>query len=53
LLEGVALRYFNVFGPRQDPNGPYAAIVPSSSRGDRRDADHDLRRRKSDADFRT
>jgi UDP-glucose 4-epimerase len=24
----VALRYFNVFGPRQDPNGPYAAIVP-------------------------
>jgi UDP-glucose 4-epimerase len=28
LLEGVALRYFNVFGPRQDPNGPYAAIVP-------------------------
>ena len=28
LLEAVALRYFNVFGPRQDPNGPYAAIVP-------------------------
>ena len=28
ILEGVALRYFNVFGPRQDPNGPYAAIVP-------------------------
>ncbi len=28
LLECVALRYFNVFGPRQDPNGPYAAIVP-------------------------
>ena len=28
LLEGVALRYFNVFGPRQDPNGPYAAVVP-------------------------
>jgi len=28
LVEGVALRYFNVFGPRQDPNGPYAAIVP-------------------------
>jgi UDP-N-acetylglucosamine 4-epimerase len=21
-------RYFNVFGPRQDPNGPYAAVVP-------------------------
>jgi UDP-glucose 4-epimerase len=28
LIEGVALRYFNVFGPRQDPNGPYAAIIP-------------------------
>lgn len=29
LVEGVALRYFNVFGPRQDPNGPYAAVVPA------------------------
>ena len=25
---GVGLRYFNVFGPRQDPNGPYAAVIP-------------------------
>lgn len=24
----VALRYFNVFGPRQDPNGAYAAVIP-------------------------
>jgi nucleoside-diphosphate-sugar epimerase len=24
----VALRYFNVFGPRQDPNAEYAAVVP-------------------------
>lgn len=24
----VGLRYFNVFGPRQDPNGPYAAVIP-------------------------
>jgi len=24
----VALRYFNIFGPRQDPNGEYAAVVP-------------------------
>lgn len=24
----VALRYFNVFGPRQDPSGPYAAVIP-------------------------
>jgi UDP-N-acetylglucosamine/UDP-N-acetylgalactosamine 4-epimerase len=27
-LEPVGLRYFNVFGPRQDPNGPYAAVIP-------------------------
>jgi len=28
LIDGIALRYFNVFGPRQDPNGPYAAVIP-------------------------
>ena len=27
-LPVVALRYFNVFGPRQDPDGPYAAVIP-------------------------
>ena len=27
-LETVGLRFFNVFGPRQDPNGPYAAVIP-------------------------
>ena len=27
-LEYVGLRYFNVFGRRQDPNGPYAAVIP-------------------------
>lgn len=27
-LNVVGLRYFNVFGPRQDPNGPYAAVIP-------------------------
>ncbi len=26
--EVVGLRYFNVFGPRQDPEGPYAAVIP-------------------------
>jgi len=26
--ELVGLRYFNVYGPRQDPDGPYAAVVP-------------------------
>jgi UDP-N-acetylglucosamine 4-epimerase len=24
----VGLRYFNIFGARQDPNGPYAAVIP-------------------------
>jgi nucleoside-diphosphate-sugar epimerase len=27
-LETVCLRYFNVFGPRQDPGSPYAAVIP-------------------------
>ena len=27
-FKAVGLRYFNVFGPRQDPNGPYAAVIP-------------------------
>jgi nucleoside-diphosphate-sugar epimerase len=27
-LEAVALRYFNVFGPRQDPSSQYAAVIP-------------------------
>jgi UDP-N-acetylglucosamine/UDP-N-acetylgalactosamine 4-epimerase len=27
-MELIGLRYFNVFGPRQDPEGPYAAVVP-------------------------
>jgi len=28
-LETVALRYFNVFGPRQDPQSQYAAVIPN------------------------
>jgi len=28
-LETVALRYFNVFGPRQDPDSQYAAVIPN------------------------
>jgi len=27
-IENVGLRYFNIFGPRQDPNGAYAAVIP-------------------------
>jgi UDP-N-acetylglucosamine 4-epimerase len=27
-LQAIGLRYFNVFGRRQDPNGAYAAVIP-------------------------
>jgi UDP-N-acetylglucosamine/UDP-N-acetylgalactosamine 4-epimerase len=27
-LDYIGLRYFNVFGPKQDPNGAYAAVIP-------------------------
>ena len=27
-IKTIALRYFNVFGPRQDPNSDYAAVIP-------------------------
>ena len=27
-INTIGLRYFNVFGPRQDPEGPYAAVIP-------------------------
>jgi len=27
-LELIGLRYFNIFGPRQNPAGPYAAVIP-------------------------
>jgi nucleoside-diphosphate-sugar epimerase len=27
-IETVCLRYFNVFGPNQDPNSPYSAVIP-------------------------
>ncbi len=29
MIEGVALRYFNVFGPRQSPKSAYAAVIPA------------------------
>ena len=31
-LATIGLRYFNVFGPRQDPEGPYAAVIPTWAR---------------------
>jgi UDP-N-acetylglucosamine 4-epimerase len=27
-MEFIGLRYFNIFGPKQNPNGPYAAVIP-------------------------
>ncbi len=27
-MDSIGLRYFNVFGPRQDPQGAYAAVIP-------------------------
>lgn len=38
-LDGISLRYFNVFGPRQDPSSPYSGVISlfnrAMSRGDR------------------
>jgi UDP-N-acetylglucosamine 4-epimerase len=28
-FKSIGLRYFNVFGPRQDPNGAYASVIPA------------------------
>lgn len=28
-MEIIGLRYFNIFGPRQNPEGPYAAVIPA------------------------
>jgi len=36
-LETVSLRYFNVFGPRQDPNSQYSAVIPRFIRALRAD----------------
>lgn len=32
-LSSIGLRYFNVFGPRQDPRGAYAAVIPRWTQG--------------------
>ncbi len=32
-LRLMGFRYFNIFGPRQDPNGPYAAVIPLFVKG--------------------
>ncbi len=32
-MQVIGYRYFNVFGPRQDPDGPYAAVIPLFVKG--------------------
>jgi len=32
-VETLGFRYFNIFGPRQDPDGPYAAVIPLFVKG--------------------
>ncbi|MFS8082410.1 MAG: SDR family oxidoreductase [Ginsengibacter sp.] len=32
-LPVIGFRYFNIFGPRQDPDGPYAAVIPLFVKG--------------------
>jgi UDP-N-acetylglucosamine 4-epimerase len=32
-LKTIGFRYFNIFGPRQDPDGPYAAVIPLFVKG--------------------
>jgi len=36
-LETIALRYFNVFGPRQDPTSQYSAVIPKFIRAIKKD----------------
>ncbi len=45
-LQTVALRYFNVFGPRQDPSSQYAAVVPRFITRGRRGAPVTIVRRR-------
>src|SRR6266496_4107855 len=32
-MEMIGLRYFNIFGPKQNPEGPYAAVIPLFIKG--------------------
>ena len=51
-LETVALRYFNIFGPRQDPSSPYSGVLAKFIiQMLRRAAAHHLRRWRASRDF--
>ncbi|HEY5922775.1 MAG TPA: NAD-dependent epimerase/dehydratase family protein [Kofleriaceae bacterium] len=45
----TALRFFNVYGPRQDPSSPYSGVISIFTDRARRKAADDLRRRQPDA----
>src|SRR6202008_2686000 len=32
-MQFIGLRYFNIFGPKQNPQGPYAAVIPLFVKG--------------------
>jgi len=42
-FQTIGLRYFNIFGRRQDPNGAYAAVIPKCDRTSLNDLYHHLR----------
>ncbi len=46
-VAGIGLRYFNVFGKRQDPNGVYAAVIPNGGFDQKRGALPEVPRRNS------
>jgi UDP-glucose 4-epimerase len=48
-LETVTIRYFNVFGPRQDPGSPYSGVISLFVKAASEAGAHDLRRRRPDA----
>ena len=51
-LETVALRYFNIFGPRQDPSSPYSGVLAKFiTQMLRRRAAHHLWRRRAEPRF--
>ena len=51
-LDGVSLRYFNIFGPRQDPSSPYSGVISLfTQQMSARPAPDHLRRRDSDPRF--
>lgn len=47
-LEPAIFRFFNVYGPRQDPSSPYSGVISIFTERALGDADHRVRRRRAD-----